>query len=206
VAVDPEGPAGRVYLGESTNGGNLRVIDAVDPPTAVELGSIATSQTRGLVVRGGLAYVADGTLNFAGGLRIYDVSDPAAIALVGYHGDGCSEAIDVALSGDLAVVACSFDGFHIVDVSVPAAPELVAVVPPGGIASAWSVAGWDGGAALGTDHGVLVVDLTSPRAPVVIAEHAAAWTVAALSAPGDGRLYAGCGLGGVYRWGVESGR
>lgn len=200
VAVDPAGPPGRVYLGESTNGGNLRVIDAIDPPTAVELGSIATSQTRGLAVRDNLAYVADGSLDLAGGLRVHDVTDPAAIALVGYHGDGCSEAIDVALAGDLAIVACSFDGFHIVDISDPAAPERLAVVPAGGSASAWSVAGWDGGAALGTDHGVLIVDLSAPRAPAVITEQATAWTVTALSAPGDGRLYAGCGPGGVYRW------
>ena len=194
VAVDPAGPAGRVYLGESTNGGNLRVIDAADPPTAVELGSVATSQTRGLAVRDGLAYVADGSLDLAGGLRIYDVSDPAAIPVVGYHGEGCSEAIDVALSGDLAIVACSFDGFHVVDVSDPAAPALLAVVPPGGNAA------WDGGAALGTDHGVLVVDLDSPRAPTVIAELPTAWTVRALGTPGDGRLYAASGPGGVYRW------
>lgn len=190
----------RAYLGESTNGGNLRVIDVADPATAAEIGSIATSQARGLEVRGDLAYVADGSLGGPGGLRIFDVSDPASISLVGFQGDGCGEALDVALSGTLAVVACSFDGFQIVDVSDPASPAVLAVIPAGGISSAWSVAAWDGGAALGHDFGVIVVDLADPRAPVTVAEHATSWTVSALAAPGDGRLFAGCGLGGVYRW------
>lgn len=189
-----------VYLGESTNGGALRVIDVADPSRAREIGAVLTSQARDVEVRGDLAYVADGSFDMPGGLRIFDVSDPANMTLVGYHGESCGEALDVALSGSLAVIACSFDGFHIVDVSVPSDPILRAVVPAGGISSAWSVAAWDGGAALGHAFGVIVVDLADPAAPVTVAEHATSWTVRAMTAPGDGRLVASCSWGGVYQW------
>jgi hypothetical protein len=195
----------RAYLGESTNGGFLRVIDITDPANAEEIGFVETSQARDVEVRGDLAYVADGSLNLAGGLRIFDVSDPAAIELVGYYaGDeevGCLEAIGVALAGeDLAVVACSSDDFHIVDISQPARPTRRSLVVAPEPTSAWSVAAWEGGAALGHDFGVIVVDLADPDEPVTTATHDTSWFAGAFAVPGDGRLVASCGLGGVYQW------
>ena len=193
----------RAYLGESTNGGNLRVIDVALAAEASELGATATSQTKDVEVQGGLAYIAEGSLDLVGGLRVLDVSDPEDIRLVAHYSDDCTEALDLALTGDLVIIACSFDGFHVLDVSDPARPVRRAVVPAPEISAAWSVAAWDGGAALGHDRGVILVDLSDPAAPAVIEEHATAYTVRALHAPGDGRLVAGAGLGGVYQWPLE---
>ena len=155
-------------------------------------------------MRDGLAYIAEGSLDLVGGLRVVDVSDPENLRILGHYSEDCSEALDVALIGDVAVVACSFDGFHLVDVSDPARPVRIAVVPAPAISAAWSVATWEGGAALGHDRGVIVVDLADPAAPAVVDEHPTAFTVRALAAPGDGRLLAGCGLGGVYQWALPS--
>ena len=194
----------RAYIGESTNGGNLRVIDVSVPAEASALGAAATSQTKDVEVRDGLAYIAEGSLDLVGGLRILDVSDPEDIRILGHYSEDCAEALDVALIGDVAVVACSFDGFHLVDVSDPARPVRIAVVPAPEISSAWSVTTWEGGAALGHDRGVIIVDVADPSAPAVVEEHPTAFTVRALAAPGDGRLVAGCGLGGVYQWALPS--
>ena len=190
----------RAYLGESTNGGNLRVIDVSVPAEASEIGATITSQTFDVEVRGDLAYIAEGSLGGTGGLRIFDVSDPEDIRPVAHYGEDCNEALDLALTGDLVVVACAFDGFHVLDVSDPARPVRRAVVPAPEISSAWSVAAWDGRAALGHDFGVILIDLADPAAPAVIEEHGTAFTVRALHAPGDGRLVAGGGLAGVYQW------
>ena len=190
----------RAYVGESTNGGFLRIVDVSVPAEAIEIGATTTSAARDVEVRDGLAFVADASLDLPGGLRIFDVSDPGNIQLVGTYGSDCSEALDVALTGDLAVVACSYGGFHVVDIADPAHPARRAVVPAPELSSAWSVAAWDGGAALGHDFGVIVVDLADPTAPAMVAEHATAFTARALTAPGDGRLLAGCGLAGVYQW------
>jgi len=101
------------------------------------------------------------------------------------------------------VVACSYGGFHVVDISDPAHPARRAVIPAPDISSAWSVAAWPGGAALGHDVGVIVVDLADPAAPAPVEEHTTAFTVRALAVPGDGRLVAGCGLAGVYQWPLD---
>ncbi len=190
----------RAYLGESTNGGNLRVIDVAVAAEASELGATTTSQTKDVEVRDGLAYLALGALDLVGGLRICEVSDPEDIRPVAHYSEDCTEALDVALTGDLVIVACSFDGFHVLDVSDPARPVRRAVVPAPDISSAWSVTAWEGGAALGHDRGVILVDLTDPAAPAVVEEHATSFAVRSLHAPGDGRLVAGVGLGGVYQW------
>jgi hypothetical protein len=203
-AVDVDPAIGRAYLGESTNGGNLRIIDIAVPADAHELGATSTSLARDVEVEGNLAYVADGSLDGVGGLRIFDVGDPAAITPVAHYSEDCPEALDVAKVGDLVVVACSASGFHLVDVSDSTYPVRRAVVPVPEPAAAWAVAAWPGGAALGHDRGVIVVDLADPGAPVVVAEHATAFAVRALTAPGDGRLVAGCGPGGVYQWALPA--
>jgi hypothetical protein len=194
---------GRAYLVEGTGGGALHVLDVADPEQPALLGSTQTSKAVDVVIAGDLAYVADEELFGTGGLKIYDVADPAAIRLLGTYNTGCANARGVAVLGELAIVACSSDGFHLVDVAAPAQPRRVAVIPAPGISTAWSVAAWEGHAVLGHDHGVMVASLATPSAPRVIARHATASTVRALAVPVPGRVVAAAGLAGVYQWQVE---
>lgn len=189
----------RVYLAQSRFAGALRIIDATDPAAPRELGSIQTDQAFAVEVRGDLAFLAESASEGKGdGLHIYDVADPGAIEEVGVcgGGEGCPEAIDVALTGSLAVVACRDRGFHVVDVSDPARPVLRAIVPGDGRA----VAAWEGGAALGGLPGVDIIDLADPDAPVVRAHHPTADGVTALVAPGNGQVVAASFTGGIYRF------
>lgn len=194
---------GRVYLGESTGGGALRVIDAATPAQPTELGATETSKAMAIEARGDLVFVADEEVFAPGGLRIYDVRDPAAIVQRGVYGDDCSFARDVALLGDLAIVACGDSGFHLVDISNPAAPVRVAAVEPPGTAAAWSVAAWDGHVVLGHDFGVIVMRVTSANQLEQVAEYPTAYAVYGLSAPTPGRIVAACGYGGVYQWQLD---
>lgn len=195
----------RAFVTEGTDGGSLRAIDISNPAKPTLLGTVLTSHAVDVEVRDGLAYVADQAQFESGGLRIFDVSDPASLREVGVY-EGCPYARDVALVANLAILACAFDYFHIVDVSTPSAPKHLATVEAPGTASAWSVAAWDGYAVLGHDHGVIVVSLANPAAPVEVATMTTAFTPATIVVPTPGRIVAACGLGGVYQWNVGEGR
>ena len=88
--------------------------ERLDDP--IELGSIETDSAFGVSVVGGLAYVADGS----SGLRVIDVSNPAAPVEVGSI-DTPDFAYGVSVVGGLAYVA---DGssVRVIDVSNPAVP------------------------------------------------------------------------------------
>ncbi len=188
-----------LYLGESTNGGMLRVIDVSDPTQPAQLGAITTSKARAVRARGNLAFVADESLDAAGGLRIFDTTNPAAIALVGYY-DGCANALDVALTGDLAILACGGDGFHILDIADPAVPTFLSSWPAPDPGAAWSVAADGDRAYLGHDFGMTVVDLADPEAPVMVTEKTTVFTVRRLTVPASGHVVATAGIGGIYQW------
>jgi hypothetical protein len=189
----------RLVLGESTNGGALHVLDVTDPLAPVWLGATATSFANGLALRDDLVFVAEGSLGAPGGMRIFDVANPAAIRLVGYYA-GCDSARDVALAGDIALLACGSDGFHLVDVTRPEHPARAAVWLAEGTASAWSVAADGSRAYLGDDDAVTAIDITDPRAPTLIQRWPVAYTANALSVPFPGRVVAACGFAGLYQW------
>ena len=100
---------GLAYLADGASG--LRVIDVFNPAAPVEIGSIDTPNSSPIygiavgaldvVVVDGLAYLANGT---AGGLRIIDVSNPAAPFEVGAI-QTSNRANGVAVIGDFAYVA-----------------------------------------------------------------------------------------------------
>jgi hypothetical protein len=192
----------RAYLAESTGGGALRVIDVANPARPVELGAIETSKAMEVEVADGIAYVADESNFGPGGLKIYDVQS-AQPALLGTYNTECEFPRDVALLDTLAVVACGFDGFHIVDVSNPALPVRIAVVPAPAVSSAWSVATYAGHAVLGHDRGVIVVSLATPAAPSEITTLPTAFAVRALAVPAPGRIVAAAGIAGVYQWQLD---
>jgi hypothetical protein len=88
-------------------------------------------------VVGNLAYVADNL----SGLRVIDVSNPAAPVEVGAFATP-DVAQDVEVVGDLAYVSANSAGLRVIDVSNPTSPvELGAAVVTGGIARDIEVAG-----------------------------------------------------------------
>jgi hypothetical protein len=84
----------------------------------MEIGFLDTpGQANNVAVSGNLAYIADGE----GGLRVVDVSNPAAPQPRGFFDDCCANA--VAVLGNVAYLA-SYAGVRVIDVSNPANPQL----------------------------------------------------------------------------------
>lgn len=191
----------RLYFGESTNGGVLRVFDIGNPASPTELGAAATSKVRDLAVQDGLVYVADEGLFLSAALRIIDASIPSQLEIIGAYED-CGGPVGVAVSGTVALLACSYDGFHIVDVSNPTAPTAIATwsLPVGSDANAVAISGTR--AYLGYAGGVIVLDLSVPSAPVELATLPTASRVKDLVIPAPGRLVAATGNGGIYQWDI----
>jgi hypothetical protein len=88
-----------------------------------------------VAVANGYAYVAD----WVGGLRVVDVSDPAAPVELGSY--GTQHAWSVAVQGNYAYVADTYDGLRVVDVSDPAAPIEAGFYDAPGAANDVAVAG-----------------------------------------------------------------
>jgi hypothetical protein len=189
---------GRVYLGQNTNGGVLAVVDVSDPTHPAPLGSIKSTGVMAVDVHLPLAFVADS----GGGLKIYDVSNPASIQTVGQY-SGCSYAQSVAVSGNVAALAC-INGFQFVDVSNPAAPVKKGMWAPPSPSSAAAVAASGARVYLGHAGGVAVVDVTDPTAPAVLDQRPTSFAVRKVTLPAPGHVIASCGQGGVYQWDFSS--
>ncbi|MDO8880914.1 MAG: cell wall-binding repeat-containing protein [Coriobacteriia bacterium] len=116
----------------------------------------------GVAVSGTTAYVADGSY----GLRIIDVSDPAAPAILGTY-DTPAWAYDVAVSGTTAYVADHESGLQVIDVSDPAAPELVGTYDTPNIARAVAVSGTTAYVA-DTDSGLQIIDVSDSTSPAFL--------------------------------------
>ncbi|HEY6943292.1 hypothetical protein, partial [Dokdonella sp.] len=121
----------RVYVASTTNGGIFKVLDVSNPAAPQELGSLLTSQTYDLTVRGNHAFLVDGADFGDGGLRIVDVSNPAAPTIVGQE-LSCPYANGVYVSddGNTAYVACASDttfanALQVIDTSNKAQPLLL---------------------------------------------------------------------------------
>lgn len=107
----------------------LLVLAAAAPARAAELEAAVPSagSSNDAVVAGTIAYVADG----AGGLRIFDLGDPAQpdeIGTVPPLPGGSARSVD--LVGTRAYVANEEPGVQIVDVSNPAAPAVLGSFDP----------------------------------------------------------------------------
>src|SRR5690606_4377361 len=118
-----------------------------------------------------------------GGLRVVDVSDPAAPTLVGQD-TGCSYAngLDVAADGNTVYIACSSNEtfaneLRIVDTSDKANPMVVgSVTLPGSdqlpdYNVAYSVVVDGDVAYVGNENGVDEIDIATPTAPTRSEEH-----------------------------------
>jgi hypothetical protein len=137
------------------------------------IGQLATPGfADGLALSGSIAYVVDQhTTKQLGGLRLIDVTDPAAPMQIGSL-DALKEEEnfrDVAVRGGHAYVADSRAGLHVIDVTDPSEPRRVGhlAVPSG----AYAVGYADGYAYVSEDGGAVVaVDVSDPAAPKRVGE------------------------------------
>ncbi len=144
------------YFGD---GAIVRIVD-FGGPSPVELGSVVLpGPVRGMDLAGNYLYVA----GHEDGLRVVDVSNPAAPVEVG--GVALVQpAEDVAALGTLACVAAGNHGLSLIDVTNPAAPVEVGVFD---IGRDFDVVAASGTHAYltGIYNDIHVVDVSNPAAP-----------------------------------------
>jgi len=191
---------GFAYVGESTNGGALRVVDVSDPAKPAIVGSVATSFALHVVVRNKKVFVADKTLNSAGGLHIFDTTDPKAIKQIGSYTD-CGDVYYVSVDGNTAAVACE-KGWDIVDITTLTAPKKLGHVDVASPNSATSTAISGSRAYLGSTGGMIAFDITNPASPQKVTERATPFDVEDLLITKPGHVVAACGMAGVYQWDI----
>lgn len=189
------------YVGTSTNGGILAVVDVSNPAAPTIVGSYVSDppiddKYMRFALHGNYLFIADQPSGGGsdGGLRVVDISNPAAPAGIALFSD-CSTPSDIALdpTGRLALVAC-MDGTRLVDVSNPATPALLGTYP----GEAYAVALRGNRAYVGLATGIDEIDIANRAAPNLVQHHATPDTPRRIQAPADGRVYVAHGLSGLY--------
>jgi hypothetical protein len=150
----------------------IRIFDVGDPADMRLLGDLPGYPGADLALDGDRAYVA----SFTGGLKIYDVAQPGAIALLGESGTGGS-AMRVVVAPPFAYVLNAGDDLSLAafDVSDPTAPVLADLIalprplranPAASISPGWRLDMALAGESLviGTPGGALVADVAEPHA------------------------------------------
>jgi hypothetical protein len=156
------------YLGV---GPRLVVLDVSDPanPTMTGQGPVFPSIVEGVYVTGGYAYVAAGS----SGLRVVDVSNPAAPVEVGFY-DTPGHAEGVYAAGNYAYVADRSAGLRVVDVSNPAAPVEVGFYGTPGYAHDVYVVG-DYAYVADDWTGLRIISVADPIRPTEIGFYTTPW-------------------------------
>lgn len=190
------------YIGTSTNGGILQVVDVSDPTAPQARGHLLIPTVNRLQVHGDTVYLADELT----GLRIVDVGDPDAPVERVLHDDGClgfgGAAYDVALSpdGTRAYLACE-TGLQILDVTDPGRPAVL---------GRWATE-WASGATIavrgerawfGDRNGVNELDLSDETRPTLVATTPLVYEPPRrLRATADGRVFAFARQAGLHVFG-----
>ncbi len=143
--------------------GSLQIVDVSDPARPLGVGQVAGRSFFDAVARGTTVYTAAGT----GGLRIYDVSTPAAPVAQGVATVSGGSVLSVALGATTAYLAAGAAGLAVVDVANPAAPVLRSTLALGDFATRVAVVGTRAYVSV-NNVGLVVVDVSVPAAPVEI--------------------------------------
>ena len=149
------------YIGE---GPRLTILDISSPvsPTVVGKTPPWPDFVQDIYVSGSYAYIAADRA----GLRVVDVSDPAAPAEAGLY-DAPYHVNGVAVAGGYAYVADWPRGLRVVDVTNPAAPVEVGVCGTPGGGKDVAVVG-DYAYIADSGGGLRVVDVSDPAAPIEV--------------------------------------
>ncbi len=192
----PEGVAvvgDYAYIADSSG---LRIINISDPGAPTELGVYyRPALAHEIAVADNYAYVAeypdsDGSQALGGGLRIINVSDPAAPAEVGFY-DSPEDPWGVAVAGDYAYIADGVGGLRIVNVSSPVRPTEVGFYDTPG--QAFGIALLENYAYVADSSGLYIVDVSNPATPTQLASYE---TPSGASAVAVARNYAYVAAGG----------
>lgn len=181
------------YVGE---GPNLAILD-ISMPGSVALVSrsfLFPSWVGGIVVSGGLAYIANGE----SGLRILNVSDPAAPIEVSSI-DTQTPAAGVALMGNYAYVVDLTDvllggGLRVIDVTVPGDPVEVGFLDTEFTADV-ALSGTYAYVVRGMYRSMLVVDISDPSNPVEVGSYDPSALSTSIAIVGDYAYLATSGSG-----------
>jgi len=159
------GPVNAVVVQGNTSyvgvGPRLVILDVSDlaNPALVGRSPMFPDIVEGVAVAGSYAYVADGER----GLRIVDVSNPAAPAEVGFY-DTPGIAYDVAVVGAYAYVADGQAGLRIVGISDPTHPTEIGFYDTPGKAMGVAVAG-DYAYVADEYEGLRILNVSDPAHP-----------------------------------------
>jgi len=167
--------------------GAFLVVSVADPARAALVGSCDWDTTLGRVeAAGNFAYVADA---HGRQLRVVSVADPAHPVEVAR----CSvnQALDVALSGSYAYVACDSYGLHVVSVADPTNPREIGYCETPGLASDVKV---DGAYAYVADGagGLRIISVADPEHPVEVGHYIPEGTNVVTVAVSQDYAYLGC--------------
>ncbi|HRA21898.1 MAG TPA: hypothetical protein PLZ56_15740, partial [Anaerolineae bacterium] len=163
AAGSTSAPAGRPAERRAQVAQAVQAAQAAAAPLAPRrLGQVG-GYSGALAVRGSLAVFAMGRR-----MRSADLSDPAQPTLLGEGPELADLVHDIALSGDLAVVAAGNAGLWLLDLADPRRPRAVGSLATPGVARGVAVDGDLAYVAAG-DAGLLVVDIARPAQPRLLA-------------------------------------
>lgn len=145
---------------------------------------------QGIAIRGNLAFVA----NHDFGLRVVDISNVNAPALLGTVAAPLARSVALSDDGTKAFLAC-YDGLRVVDVQNPNAPTVLGTATTGAICMDVVQSGGLVFVAAST-QGILVFDVSDPSNPVVVASYDTAWSASGVSVESD-VVYACDSIGGL---------
>lgn len=192
-----------VYLAKWTNGGLFGVADVANPsqPSLVWQAELS-GQPYQLKIDKRHIYLAESAEanTSTGGLRVFDLANPAAPVEVAHLNEGCGSAFDVAVDSavSLAYLACE-KGLQVVDIAKPDAPKVVGRYDVAQ-SSLFNKVALHGDRAWFTDgDGLHELDVSDPTRPKQVKRTAIGHTTAErMLATDDGRLYVLTGSAGVH--------
>ncbi len=148
------------------------LVDIADPANMIETAAMPGRGFGVLLTSDGQAWIGAEDCWASGGLRIYDVGDPAAPVLLHDEIRGFRGAPNAMFERDGLVYAAEhmcwcageWPGFHVLKMGRLPLPEPLAVMEPGG----WGLLGWGSQVDMGTGVGLQSWDLSDPRQPQFI--------------------------------------